>query len=85
MSTQTIDTPGPVLDADSRHVGFNPTGDPDEALLTIDEVARYLRVPVGTVRKWREKKTGPRARLIGRSLRFRFGDVRAWFDAQPGS
>ncbi|MEK6312061.1 MAG: helix-turn-helix domain-containing protein, partial [Curtobacterium sp.] len=42
-------------------------------------------VPVGTVRKWREKKTGPRARLIGRSLRFRFGDVRAWFDAQPGS
>ncbi|MFZ7089035.1 helix-turn-helix domain-containing protein [Curtobacterium sp. RRHDQ10] len=40
----------------------------DDQLLTIDELAAYLRVPVATVRNWREKSRGPAARMIGRSL-----------------
>lgn len=51
-------------------------------LMTVEDVAAYLRVPVGTVRKWREKDCGPTARPIGKYLRYRAGDVIAWFESQ---
>ena len=57
------------------------TRDPDY-LMTIEEVAEFFRVPLGTVRKWREKKSGPPASMIGVKLRFRRGDVIAWFESR---
>jgi predicted DNA-binding transcriptional regulator AlpA len=49
-------------------------------LWSVEDVAAYLRVPVQTVYSWRAKGTGPRARRVGKYLRYRPEDVIAWFD-----
>lgn len=40
-------------------------------LITIDEVAEYLQIPVATLYQWRHKGTGPKALKLGRHLRHR--------------
>lgn len=52
-----------------------------EALLTIDDVAALLNMPVASLRYWRVLGAGPRGFIIGRRLRYRLDDVRAWIDA----
>lgn len=47
-------------------------------LLSTEQLARFLGVPVKTVYRWRERGAGPRAYRIGRHLRFRWADVRRW-------
>ncbi len=79
------DTPELATTAEEVHAIFNPSRDTDLTLLTIEEVASYLRVGVPTVRKWRLKGTGPKGRLIGKHLRFQFGDVRRWVEDHPTS
>lgn len=37
-------------------------------LLTSEEVAVLLRVPVGTVYHWRATKTGPRGAQVGKQV-----------------
>jgi predicted DNA-binding transcriptional regulator AlpA len=49
-------------------------------LWSVEDVAAYLRVPVQTAYSWRAKGTGPRARKVGKYLRYRPEDVIAWFD-----
>jgi excisionase family DNA binding protein len=51
-------------------------------LLTITEVAELLRVPVATLRYWRHLGTGPHSFRVGRGVRYRRGDVRAWINAK---
>jgi excisionase family DNA binding protein len=51
-------------------------------LLTPQEVADYLRVPVQTLYRWRYLGTGPRAALVGRHLRYRRADLDKWLEAQ---
>jgi len=51
-----------------------------EALLTIEDVAAMLRMPVASLRYWRVLGTGPRGFIIGRRLRYRLDDVLAWID-----
>jgi excisionase family DNA binding protein len=51
-------------------------------LLTSEEVAAYLQVPVRTIHNWRSERKGPRASKVGRHLRFRRADVEAWLDQQ---
>ena len=53
-----------------------------ETLMTIDEVAEYLRVPKHTVYHWRKHGHGPRGFRTGRYVRFRRSDVDAWLEAQ---
>lgn len=55
-----------------------------EHLLSIEEVADILGVPVRTLYSWRYRTelTGPRAIRVGRHLRYRPSDVDAWLDAQ---
>jgi excisionase family DNA binding protein len=53
-----------------------------EELMTVQDVARICRVQVGTVRRWRFDGHGPRGILLGRHLRFRPEDVRAWLDSR---
>lgn len=52
-----------------------------EALLTIEDVAALLRMPVASLRYWRVLGTGPRGFIVGRRLRYRHDDVVAWIDA----
>jgi excisionase family DNA binding protein len=56
-----------------------------DRLLTVDEVADVLRVPVSTLYGWRLVGKGPRAAKVGRFLRYRASDVAAWLDDQMRS
>jgi excisionase family DNA binding protein len=51
-------------------------------LLSVEDVADYLGVPVATVRRWRYVGDGPRSLKVGRHVRYRREDVDAWLDAQ---
>lgn len=49
-----------------------------ERLLSVQELADYLEVPVKTIYTWRHRNTGPRGFRIGKHLRFRWSDVEHW-------
>jgi predicted DNA-binding transcriptional regulator AlpA len=50
-----------------------------DRLWSVREVAQYLGVSVATVYGWRSADfEGPPGRLIGKHLRYRPDDVRAW-------
>lgn len=51
-----------------------------DALLTIQEVADTIRVPVTTLRFWRGQGIGPPGFRVGRSLRYWRNDVFDWLD-----
>jgi len=50
-------------------------------LWTVQDVSTYLGVPVMTLYHWRRTGYGPKGKRIGRHLRYRPEDVRAWVDA----
>lgn len=54
----------------------------DEKLLKPAEVAEILDIPLQTLYSWRRKRQGPPAARMGRHLRYRQPDVRAWIDQQ---
>jgi excisionase family DNA binding protein len=51
-----------------------------EPLLTTQDLADYLKVPVATVYKWRSVGTAPRGVRVGRHVRYRLRDVERWLD-----
>ena len=51
-----------------------------ERLLSVDEVAEFLGIPVATLYQWRHKGAGPAAYRVGRHLRYEPAAVRAWLD-----
>ena len=53
-----------------------------EQLLTTEQVAELLQVPVDTVRWWRKRGRGPVHLRIGKYARYRRADVEAWIDQQ---
>jgi excisionase family DNA binding protein len=53
-----------------------------EPLMTIDEVAEYLRVPVLTIRWLRQEGRFAPAVKVGRRLAWAQSDVQAWVAAQ---
>lgn len=52
-----------------------------EPLLSADEVASFLSVPVKTLYQWRHKGTGPKGIRVGRHLRYRRQELDAWLDS----
>lgn len=56
-----------------------------DELLTIEEVAELLRMPVASLRYWRVLDTGPRGFIVGRRLRYLRQDVMGWLDEQRES
>ena len=52
---------------------------PRATLLTADEVANRLRVPLATLYKWRSVGGGPEGYFVGRHLRFTEQAVDSWF------
>ena len=49
-----------------------------EPLLTIQEVADFLGVPVDTVYRWRSRREGPVGYRVGRHVRYRPSAVEEW-------
>jgi excisionase family DNA binding protein len=65
-----------------HHSGFHPPSaapvSATDALLSPEEVAAFLSIPVKTLYQWRYKGVGPWGQRIGRHLRYRPADVEAW-------
>lgn len=59
----------------SNHVALEP-------LLSTEELADYLGVPIKTIYEWRTCGHGPCAVRVGRHLKFAVCDVQAWVAQQ---
>ena len=57
--------------------------DPD-AIVTPQELAAELRIPVGTIYAWRSYGTGPKGFKAGRAVRYYRRDIDQWL-ADGGS
>ncbi len=53
-----------------------------DRLLTVEDLAGYLEVPVATIYAWRYHHRGPPGFRVGRHLRFRWSDVERWINDQ---
>jgi predicted DNA-binding transcriptional regulator AlpA len=53
-----------------------------DRLLSAQELAAYLDLPVATLYAWRYRGEGPPGFRVGRHLRYRWGDVVEWIDRQ---
>src|SRR5687767_7045193 len=47
-------------------------------LVTVDELAAFLKVPVKTLYNWRSTGVGPPGIRIGRYVRYQQADIDAW-------
>jgi len=54
---------------------------PDHEILTLEEVARYLRLKPQTIYKWAQERRIPAAKL-GKEWRFRRSVLDRWLDEQ---
>jgi len=52
-----------------------------EPLMSVEELAEYLGVPVQTIYDWRLAGTAPRAFKFGKRLKFAVSDVQSWLAA----
>ncbi len=55
----------------------------EDRLVTVQELAGYLEVPVKTLCAWRCRREGPPAFRVGRHLRYRWSDVQQWIQHRP--
>jgi excisionase family DNA binding protein len=51
-------------------------------LLSVDDLAAMLLVPVATVYRWNYLGTGPRLVKVGRHVRYRIDDVEKWIESR---
>jgi excisionase family DNA binding protein len=51
-------------------------------LLSVRDLAEYLRVPIGTLYAWRYRGQGPSGFRVGRHVRYRQIDVDGWIQQQ---
>ncbi len=51
---------------------------PEDRLWSVEEVSYFLSVPVATLYYWRCRGEGPESSRLGRHVRYRAEDVRAW-------
>ena len=49
-----------------------------DRLLTVDDLAEYLGVPVATLYAWRYHRQGPPGFRVGRHIRYRWADIEEW-------
>jgi len=56
---------------------------PIETLLDEKELARLIRVSIGTLRFWRINGKGPRYRKVGQLVRYAPSDVNEWLNSRP--
>ena len=53
---------------------------PDDALMTYQEAAQYLAVPVGTLYAWVSQDRVPHVRMAARTVRFRREELTRWLE-----
>jgi hypothetical protein len=53
-----------------------------DSIISAQDLAGYLDVPLKTVYMWRHRKVGPLGFRAGRHLRFRWIDVQDWISEQ---
>lgn len=53
-----------------------------EDLLTIEELAQWLRVELKTIYQWRDRGEGPKGFRVGRRVLFRPSDVLKWLETR---
>ena len=68
------------LDSDRTQNVLTSSLDISQRLLTTEEVARILVVPITTLYCWRYKGTGPKAFRVGKHLRYRLADILDWLE-----
>ncbi len=51
-----------------------------DRLLTVENLAEYLGVPVATLYAWRYQRQGPPGFRVGRHLRYRWTDIEEWIN-----
>jgi excisionase family DNA binding protein len=61
--------------------GDGKGGDVDNEIMTVEEVAAYLRLQPQTIYKWAQEKRIPAAKL-GKEWRFRKSILDQWLDQQ---
>jgi excisionase family DNA binding protein len=59
--------------------------DTADRLLTVEELANYLDVPVATIYAWRHRRQGPPGCRVGKHLRFRWSDIQQWINDRIGA
>lgn len=57
-----------------------PRGSVRDPLMSVTDLAAFLGVPVATIYTWRKRGRGPRARRVGRHLRYLQSDVDQWLE-----
>ena len=68
-----------------RTIATDPKRPRPAELLTPDETADLLRVPVQLLYRWRYERHGPPSFKIGRYVRYRRIEVETWIDRQVSS
>ena len=58
------------------------SGCPDSPLLSPDELAALLGVPLPTIYRWRSHRQGPVGFRIGRHVRYSLEDVHEWLESR---
>ena len=53
-----------------------------EPLLSAQELAEFLHVPIATIYAWRYRRQGPPGLRVGRHLRYRSRDIEQWISRQ---
>ncbi|NIA26334.1 MAG: helix-turn-helix domain-containing protein [Gammaproteobacteria bacterium] len=53
-----------------------------DPLLSVQELANYLEVPIGTLYAWRYRGEGPPGFRAGKHLRYRWHDIEEWINNQ---
>lgn len=53
-----------------------------ETLLSPEQLAYMLHVPLGTVYQWRYRGGGPKGIKVGRHVRYRMSDIDAWLTSK---
>lgn len=67
--------------ADTPPPAANP---PVIEIMNEKQLAAYLNISVGSVRRWRLFRQGPKFMKIGASVRYRREDVSSWLESCPG-
>ena len=57
----------------------------DSELLTVQQLAEFLQVPVTTIYRWRQQGLAPPGIRVGRYVRFRRRDVEAFLEQRTSA
>ena len=72
---------GSEIDSKASAYGYaSARASEHRALLSPEELAAYLAVPLATVYRWRSRREGPCGIRVGRHVRYRLDDVERWLN-----